>query len=204
VGFYSRIIFPRLCDFALDRPLVAELRQKLLASAQGRILEIGFGTGLNLPHYPPRVQRLMVIEPNDGMTRRAQRRIKATSIQLDRRKLSGERLPLADRTFDCIVCTFTLCSIDDVRQALGEIHRLLSTGGRFLFLEHGLAPEASVQKWQRRLNRLQMLAGDGCHLDRNITNLVAAQPFSSIESEQFYLAQTPKTHGFISLGTATK
>ena len=94
--------------------------------------------------------------------------------------------------FDCVVSTFTLCSIEDVGQALSEVYRVLKPGGRFLFLEHGLSPEPSVQKWQRRLNWLEMRLADGCHLDRNMKELVAAQPFSSVEVEEFYLEKTPE------------
>ena len=98
----------------------------------------------------------------------------------------------------------TLCSIGDVRQALAEAYRVLKPGGRFLFLEHGLSPEPGVQKWQRRLNWLEMRLADGCHLDRNMTELVAAQPFSSVEVEEFYLERTPKTHGYLYRGIAVK
>jgi ubiquinone/menaquinone biosynthesis C-methylase UbiE len=204
VGFYKQVIFPRLCDMLLDRPFVAKQRRELLAHAHGDVLEIGFGTGLNLPHYPGRVRKITTVDPNPGMHRLAQKRLKKTRIEVDRRVLSGERLPFEDGTFDCAVSTFTLCSIEDVRQAVSEMYRVLKPGGRFLFLEHGLSPEPSVQKWQRRLNWLEMLLADGCHLDRNIKALVAAQPFSSVEVEEFYLEKTPKTHGYLYRGIATK
>jgi ubiquinone/menaquinone biosynthesis C-methylase UbiE len=204
MGFYSQAIFPRLCDFLLNRPFVAEYRRELLAHAHGDVLEIGFGTGLNLPHYAQEVRKLTTVDPNLGMNRLAQSRVKETSIEVDQRVMSGENLPFEDGTFDCVVSTFTLCSIGNAGQALAEVHRVLNPSGRFLFLEHGLSPESKVQKWQRRLNWLEMRLADGCHLDRDIRALVTAQPFSSVEVEEFYLERTPKTHGYLYRGIATK
>jgi ubiquinone/menaquinone biosynthesis C-methylase UbiE len=204
MGFYARAIFPRLCDFLLNRPFMAKYRRELLSHAHGDVLEIGLGTGLNLPHYPPEVRKLTTVDPNLGMNRLAQIRIKETSIEIDQRLMSGENLPFEDNTFDCLVSTFTLCSIEDVRQAVAEVYRVLKPGGRFLFLEHGLSPEPRMQKWQRRLNWLQVRLANGCHLDRNIKELVAAQSFSSVEVEEFYLERMPKTHGYLYCGIATK
>ena len=204
MGFYSQIIFPRLCDLSLGRPFVAKHRRELLAKASGKVLEIGFGTGLNLPYYPEHVHKIMAVDPNLGMHRLAQKRIKQAGIEVEQKALSGERLPFEDRTFDCVVSTFTLCSIEDVRQALSEAYRVLKPGGHFLFLEHGLSPEPNVQKWQRRLNWLEMRLADGCRLDRNIRELIAAQPFSSVAIEEFDLEKTPKTHGHLYRGIAIK
>jgi ubiquinone/menaquinone biosynthesis C-methylase UbiE len=138
------------------------------------------------------------------MHRLAQKRIKQTGMEVDQRLLDSERLPFEDRTFDSVVSTFTLCSIEHVDRALSEVCRVLKPGGRFLFLEHGLSPEPGVQKWQRRLNWLQRRLGDGCRLDRNIKGLVTAQPFSLVEIEEFYLEKSPRTHGYIYRGTASK
>lgn len=202
--FYSRVIFPRLCDFLLSRPFVAKHRRELLAHAFGDVLEIGFGTGLNLPHYSARVRKITTVDPNVGMHRRAQKRVKQTGIEVDQRVLSGEQLPFEDNSFDCVVSTFTLCSIEDVKRALNEVYRVLKPGGRFLFLEHGLSPEPKVQKWQHRLNWLEMRLADGCHLDRDVEALIAGQLFLSVEIEKFYLEKTPKTHGYLYRGIATK
>jgi ubiquinone/menaquinone biosynthesis C-methylase UbiE len=204
VRFYSQVIVPLLCDFGLDRPSVAKYRCELLTHASGNILEIGFGTGLNLPHYPKQVQKLTAVDPNVGMYRRARRRIKKTRIEVDQQVLSGDRLPFEDNRFDCVVSTFTLCSIEGVAQALGEVYRVLKPDGKFLFLEHGLSPEPKIQEWQHRLNWLQMRFADGCHLDRNMKEIVAAQPFASVDVEEFYLEGMPKTHGFLYRGMAIK
>ncbi len=204
MGFYSRVIFPRLCDFLLGMPHVARLRRELLADVSGEVLEIGFGTGLNLPHYPPSVCKLTAIDPSPGMHRLARRRIRRSRIAMEHHAVRGESLPFGEATFDCAVSTFTLCSVDDVSRTLAEVYRVLRPGGRFLFLEHGLSPDPGVQRWQRRLNGLEMMLADGCRLDRDMEELVRSQPFCSIRVRQFYLERTPPTHGWLFQGTATK
>jgi ubiquinone/menaquinone biosynthesis C-methylase UbiE len=204
MSFFSRVVFPRLCDFLMNKSRLARHRRELLAGAYGDVLEIGFGTGLNLPYYPGGVHKLTAVDPNRGMYRLAQKRIRQSGIEVDQQVVSGERLPFADSRFDCAASTFTLCSIPDVAQALREVYRVLKSGGTFLFLEHGLSPEPRVQKWQRRLNWLQVRLANGCHLDRDMKALVAAQPFASVEIAEFYLERTPKTHGYLYRGVATK
>jgi len=204
VSFYSRVIFPRLCEFSLNNPYVTRRRRALLADAAGEVLEIGFGTGLNLACYPEHIRKLTIVDPNPGMHRRAQKRIRERGIEVDQRVLGSERLPFEENSFDCVVSTFTLCSIEQVSKALSEICRVLKPGGKFLFLEHGLSPDASVQRWQRRLNWLEMRLADGCRLDRNIKELVGSQAFSSVESEESYLEKAPKTHGYLYRGIAIK
>jgi ubiquinone/menaquinone biosynthesis C-methylase UbiE len=204
VGFYAQVVVPLLCDFGLDRPFVAKYRRELLTHAGGGVLEVGFGTGLNLPYYPPQVRKVTAVDPNAGMYRRARRRIKRAGVEVDRRLLGGEQLPFGDGAFDCVVSTFTLCSIEGVEQALWEVYRVLRPGGEFLFLEHGLSPEPKVQKWQRRLNWLQMRLAGGCHLDRDMRALVSAQPFASVQVDEFYIEKTPRTHGYLYRGIATK
>jgi ubiquinone/menaquinone biosynthesis C-methylase UbiE len=198
------LIFPRLCELFLNNPIVARHRRELLAHADGRVLEIGFGTGLNLACYPQTVRRISTVDPNAGMHRLAQKRVRQSGIEVDHRALGGEQLPFADDSFDCVVSTFTLCSIEQVREALGQVYRVLKPGGRFLLLEHGLSPEPKVQKWQHRLNWLQIHLADGCRLDRDIKGLVADQPFSSADIQEFYLENAPRTHGYLYRGIATK
>ena len=204
MSFYSRVVFPRLCDWALDWPWVTERRKNVLAAAQGEILEIGIGTGLNLANYPPHVRRVTAVEPNSAMSRRATARSVARGIEVNVHNLRGESLPFDDRTFDCVVSTFTLCSIDGVEQALREVYRVLKPGGNFLFLEHGLSPEPTVQRWQRRLNPLQQWMGDNCRLDRDIEGLVRSQPFASVDLQGSYLERGPRTHGYVTGGAARK
>lgn len=204
MGFYSRQIFPLVCDWALRSPAVAAHRQELLAGAKGDILEIGFGTGLNLPHYPAHVRRIGAIDPNPGMHRKAARRIEQTTIEVDKRLAASEQLPFDEATFDCVVSTFTLCSVGDAARSLAEVYRVLRPGGSFLLLEHGLCPDPKVQKWQRRLTWLERRVAGNCHLDRNIQAIVATQPFTNIDLTKFYLEQLPRTHGYAYQGAAIK
>ena len=204
MGLYSRVVFPRLCEFGLNRRFVAVHRKELLADATGEILEIGFGTGLNLAAYPAGVRRITAIDPNPGMHAWAESRIRQTGIEVDKKLIGGEQMPFDDAAFDCVVSTFTLCSIPQVERALSEIHRVLKPGGRFLLLEHGLSADPPVARWQRRLNGVQRLLADNCHLDRDVRRLVEQQPYESIQIEDFYLEKVPRTHGYISKGVAIK
>ena len=204
MGFYSRFIFPRLCDFALGKESVSKYRRELLSRVSGDVLEIGFGTGLNLAHYPAHVRKIVTVDPNPGMSKRAMKRIQKAGIEVDHRMMSGERLPFENGVFDCVVSTFTLCSINDVNQALKEVFRVLKPSGRFYFFEHGQSPEPKVRKWQKRLNRLNMWLGGGCRLDRNIRDLVGQEPFASIKIDEFYMEKSPKTGGYMYRGVATK
>jgi len=204
VGLYSQRIFPPLYDWIIDRPHWAKYRREQLADATGDILEIGVGTGLNLPHYPPHVRRITTVDPNPGMTKRLRRRIDQTNIEVDQRLAGCESLPFEEAVFDCVVSTLTLCSIAAVDEALREVVRVLKPGGRMLFLEHGLSPDAGVAKWQRRLNGMQRLCADGCTLTLDLRKLFARIPFHSVAVENFYMEKTPKTHGYIFRGTATK
>ena len=188
----------------MRQPFLAPYRRDLLATVAGDILEIGFGTGLNLPFYPPQVRKITTVDPNIGMHAKAKKRIAQSGIEVDRQTLACERLPFAEETFDCVVSTWTLCSINDVQQAMREVYRVLRPGGRFLFLEHGLSPEPEVQKWQHRLSPLSMRLAGGCRLDRDIKRIVAAEPFASVRVEEFYAGKFPKTHGYMFRGTGTK
>jgi len=204
VGLYSKYIFPRFYDRLIDKPFWAKHRKEQLASVDGEILEIGVGTGLNLPHYPPHVRKIVTADPNLGMNKRLQRRIDETGIEVDKKIISSESLPFDEASFDCVVSTLTLCSIPDVQQAMSELYRVLKPGGRIHFLEHGHSPDAKVAKWQRRLNWLQRIIGDGCTLTLDVPELLSTQPFDSVKIDNFYMEQTPRTHGYMFRGTATK
>lgn len=203
MGFYSRNIFPYLLDWAMSDANYAEYRRQVLANVTGDVLEIGFGTGLNLSYYPESVHKLVAIDANPGVHKLAQKRLQDTSITVDHRVLNGENLPMPDQSFDSVVSTWTLCSIAHVEQALKEIYRVLKPGGRFHFIEHGLSREPDVQTWQNRLNPIQKVIADGCHLNRNIRQLVEAQ-FDTVTIEEFYAEKEPKFIGYLYQGTATK
>jgi ubiquinone/menaquinone biosynthesis C-methylase UbiE len=204
MSLYSNYIFPLLCEFTLNNPIVDEQRRELLAQVEGAVLEIGFGTGLNLPHYPHTIRKITTVDPNAGMSRKAKCRIEQSPIAVEHHQLRSETLPFDEASFDCIVSTFTLCSITDVNRAVKELFRVLKPDGKFLFLEHGLSPDSGVQKWQHRLNRIQRWCGDGCNLNRNIREIVEKLPFSSLELVEMYLEKIPKTHGYVYRGVARK
>jgi ubiquinone/menaquinone biosynthesis C-methylase UbiE len=204
MGFYTRLIFPRLCDWAMSTPEFTQLRKSLLAETCGEILEIGFGTGLNLGHYPEQVCSLAAVDPGRAMSRIARARIDNSPIDVDLQSQSAESLPFDSERFDCVVCTWTLCSIPDVHSAVGEVRRVLKPDGRFVFIEHGLSDDPSVQRWQRRLNPIQRRIGAGCRLDLDVDAAVRSQPFREVIVERFLMQKAPRTHGTMYKGTAVK
>ena len=204
MNFYSQVIFPRLLDLGMSHPTLAQYRQGLLAEVQGDVLEIGFGTGLNLPYYPNHVQKITTVDVNPGVSALAQKRIQAGTIAVDHRLLNGENLPMANDTFDSVVSTWTLCSIAKVDQALQEIYRVLKPSGKFFFVEHGLSEEPQVQVWQNRLTPLQKVIGDGCHLNRQMQQLITANHFKILKLEKFYANGLPKVGGYMYKGVAAK
>jgi ubiquinone/menaquinone biosynthesis C-methylase UbiE len=179
-------------------------RKELLADVQGKILEIGFGTGLNLPAYPKEVKELHVVDPHPATEPRSQRRRAKSPITVHFHGQDAQYLPLDNKSFDAVVSTFTLCSIPNVKRALGEIHRVLRPRGRFYFLEHGLAPDLKVQKKQHRYTPIQKILGDGCHLDRDITALIDESDFKLMDLKKFYHPWYPKVAGFFYQGIAEK
>ncbi|MFE4106767.1 class I SAM-dependent methyltransferase [Almyronema epifaneia] len=203
MGFYSRVIFPRLLDWSMSGEAFAMHRQALLKEVTGNVLEIGFGTGLNLAYYPDAVQQLTIVDPNPGVNAIAQKRIQASSKQVQSYRVSGESLPMADETFDSVVSTWTLCSIPQVDQALAEVARVLKPGGRFFFVEHGLSPEGGVQAWQNRLTPVQKVIADGCHLNRPIQALVE-QHLKILKLDTFYEPGFPKVASYFYQGVAEK
>ena len=179
-------------------------RQDALQEINGEVLEIGFGTGLNLPHFPETVQKIDAVDVNPRMHRLARKRIDKSGIAVTHHVLSGEHLPMDDASYDYVVCTFTLCSIPDVSQALLEINRVLKPQGNFVFLEHGLSDVTKVQAWQHRLNPLQKKIGDGCHLNRKIDDLVLGASFDITSLKRFHLPYVPKFIGYCYQGIAAK
>ena len=203
MGFYSNFVIPYCIDLAMSDSTLSHYRQQLLKNVSGEILEIGFGTGLNLPHYPDWVEKITTVDPNPGMEKLARSRIAASQITVDYQVLNGENLPMADASFDSVVCTWTLCSIPLVDKAIAEIYRLLKPGGKFFFIEHGLSKDPQIQVWQNRLTPIQKIITDGCHLNRNLKCLVE-QKFLNVTIEQFYAPKLPKVIGYMYRGLAIK
>lgn len=204
MGFYSRIIFPWLCDRLIDTPCLNDRRRLQLAGVHGRVLEIGVGTGLNLAHYPAHVGRIATVDPNLGMSRRLRKRMATCGVEVDHHVAGGEQLPFADATFDCAVSTLTLCSVEDPERVMSELFRTLKPGGQLHFLEHGLCPDPRVRRRQRRWNWLQKRLGGGCRLDLNVAELLRSPPFATVRMENFFLERTLKTHGYMYGGVAIK
>lgn len=203
MGFYSNLVIPYCIDLSMSGSNLQQYRQELLKDVSGEILEIGFGTGLNLPHYPEQVTKITTVEPNLGMQKLARSRIKQSQITVDYKVLNSESLPMRDATFDSVVCTWTLCSIPLVEQAVAEVERVLKPGGKFLFIEHGLSQDPKVQVWQNRLTPIQKVIADGCHLNRRIKELVEQQ-FLTVTIKQFYAPKLPKVIGYMYQGVAVK
>ena len=203
MGFYSEKILPYLLDWSLSASYLAKYRQEILADVKGEVLEIGFGTGLNLSYYPEHLHKIVAVDANPGVHALAEKRIRSSSITVDHRVLNGENLPMIDGSFDCAIGTWTLCSIANVEQALKEIYRVLKPGGKFFFIEHGLSNELKVQVWQNRLTPLQKIIAGGCHLNRNMRQLVENQ-FDAVNLEEFYMEEEPKIIGYSYKGVATK
>jgi SAM-dependent methyltransferase len=203
MGWYGTWVFPRLLDWAMAGQPFADYRRALLASVSGEVLEIGFGTGLNLAYYPEAVTGLTVIDPNPGMAALARPRLENSPLPVRSRSLRGEHLDFADHSFDWVVSTWTLCSIPDGDRALGEIHRVLRPGGKFAFVEHGLSPDPAIATWQTRLNPLQKRIADGCHLDRPIAAMVSRH-FTLESLTANYAPSTPKVGGYFYWGVGVK
>jgi ubiquinone/menaquinone biosynthesis C-methylase UbiE len=204
MNLYSRLIFPRLIDRVMGGEDFARYRREVLAKARGEVLEIGFGSGLNLPYYPAeQIEKITTIDVNPGMNKLAKARIDQSSIAVDYRTLNGENLPFADNSFDTVVSTWTLCSIKLVDNAIGEIYRVLKPGGKFLFIEHGLSDDPQVQKWQHALTPMQRVLADGCHLDRDIKALLGKY-FDTLDIREFYDPDRIKIGGYFYQGIGIK
>ena len=201
MGFYSTHIVPRFIDKALGTPAMQEGRDAVAAGLSGTVLEIGFGSGLNVASYPPEIELVYAVEPALTARKIAVPRIAASPIPIQYAGLHGETVALGDNSCDGALCTFTLCTIPGVEQALAELRRVLKPGGRFHFLEHGLAPDAKTQAWQRRLDPLEKRLADGCHLTRDPVELVKAAGFE-LEFVHSEYTKGPKPWVFMTFAQA--
>lgn len=184
-------ILPHLVERSLSTGDVMKQRQRVCGWLNGRILEIGFGSGLNIVKYPDAVTSVAAVEPSDVAWQMSSERREESRVPITRSGLDGQSIDEPDAFFDAVLSTFTLCTIPDVEQALREVRRVLRPGGTFVFLEHGLAPDPGVVRWQRRLEPLQKLAAGGCHLTRDIPALVDAAGLRILDVESRYLPGPP-------------
>jgi ubiquinone/menaquinone biosynthesis C-methylase UbiE len=203
VGFYRQQVVPRLVEWMLGAGGFDKWRARTAEGLSGRVVEIGFGSGLNLPHYPPGVETVLAVEPAPVARHLAERRIREASMPVEHVGLDGQALPLDDASCDAALCTFTLCTVPDPVQALAELKRVLKPGGTVHFLEHGLSPDPGVAKWQHRFEPIQRRVADGCHLTRDPSALVARAGFVTQRNEQSYV-QGPKPWCWLTLGVAAK
>jgi ubiquinone/menaquinone biosynthesis C-methylase UbiE len=201
MGFYDRWILPRLVDTAMRHKEAMRYRAQVVPEARGAVLEIGVGSGLNLPFYGNEVQRLYALDPSEELLAMARRKAASTAFPVDFLAHSGEDIPLDDASIDTVVMTWTLCSIPDPARALLEMKRVLKPGGSLLFAEHGLAPEPGVQHWQRRLNPLWRRITSGCNLDRKMDWLIRNAGLCITHLDEAY-AKGPRPMSYVYAGCA--
>ena len=202
MGFYADHVFPHLMDWTLGTRRFQELREQALASAQGNVLEIGFGTGLNLPHYSQAVTSLTALDPATLLPRKVARRISRGSLPVELVRVSAETLPFEDGRFDCAVSTWTLCTIPNPVAALREVRRVLKPGGTYVFLEHGRSDDAWVAKWQDFFNPIERVIACGCNLNRPIDALISQGGLKIDRLDRFLLPGVPRIVGEMYRGVA--
>jgi ubiquinone/menaquinone biosynthesis C-methylase UbiE len=205
MGFYDRHVLPRLLDAAMSTKPITYQRRKVVPRAQGRVLEIGFGAGHNLPFYDAgKVERIWALEPSAEMRVRAGERAAASLIPMEFLGLPSEKIPLDDEAADTILVTYTLCTIPDVMTALGEMRRVMKPTGHMIFCEHGEAPDDNVKRWQRLVTPAWKVIGGGCHVGRPIPKLIVNAGFKVDDMATMYLPGTPRFAGFNYWGSASK
>jgi ubiquinone/menaquinone biosynthesis C-methylase UbiE len=202
---YNKYIMPRLINLACGTKPIHQQRQKIVPHAKGRVLEVGMGSGLNIPFYDSKkVDLVWGLEPSLDIRKLAAERVKQAGFDIEFIDLPGEKIPLEDNSVDTIVLTFTLCTIPDADAALQQMRRVLKPDGKMLFCEHGAAPDPKVRRWQERVNPLWKCLCGGCNLNRAIPELIENNGFNIRNLQQRYLPGTPKFAGYNYWGEATK
>ena len=203
-SFYDRFILPRLLKCACSSPPMMKQRAKVVPNAAGRVLELGIGMGLNLAFYDPdKVESVTGVDPAAELRAVAQAAPRDRRLSVTVEDGTAEALPFENASFDCVVCTFTLCSVQTPAKALSEARRVLKPGGRFLFCEHGLAPDADVARWQRRIEPVWKRIAGGCHLTRPVAAAIKASGFKVVHQDSMYVPKTPRFAGWNEWGEAT-
>jgi len=204
MGLYAKYVFPAILDLVMRQEPIQRQREKVVPRARGRVLEIGVGSGLNLPFYDrANIDKLSALDPSLDLQRLARQRAEAAGIEVEFIPVSGEEIPLEDASIDTVVITYTMCSIPDVGKALGEMYRVLKPEGTLLFSEHGRAPDAGIVRWQDRLNPLWRWCSGGCNINRAIPDLLGAAGFRLPDLESLYLPG-PRVLTFTYWGTAVR
>jgi len=202
MGMYTDRVVPHIVDKACGMKSNNVLRERVCEGLHGQVVEIGFGSGHNVPHYPAAVTGVAAIEPADIGWKLAGKRVASATVPVERKGLDGQSLPLPDDSCDTALSTWTLCTIPDVAAALREVRRVLKPGGTLHFVEHGLAPDESVRRWQRRLEPVQKRVFGGCHLTRDISQHLTDAGFTLVEVDRFYDDGPLKALGADTLGIA--
>jgi ubiquinone/menaquinone biosynthesis C-methylase UbiE len=203
VGLYGEQVLPRIINVVLANRELAKIRERVASGLSGEVLEVGFGSGLNVPYYPSQVRRVWAVDPATVGRKLAGKRVAASRVPIEYLDLDGEVLPLAAESVDHVLVTWTLCTIPDVAGALGEMHRVLRPSGQLHFVDHGRSPDPGVARWQDRLNPVQRRWAGGCNLNRPIDRLVASAGFEMATLARFY-AEGPRAMSYLYEGVATK
>lgn len=201
MGFYSGWLFPRLLDLVMQQQQMIPFRRRIGNAATGRVLDVGIGSGLNLPFYGGQIESVLGVDPSSELLHFAEERAHNVSTPVELLRASGEALPIEDRSIDTAVVTFTLCTVDNATTTLAEIRRVLKPGGRLLFAEHGRAPERGVARWQDRLTPIWRRIAGGCHLNRKPDDLIRSAGFRIEALDAGYL-KAPRPMGFVYAGSA--
>jgi len=202
MGIYGDHVLPRLINVGCNTKASREQRARVCEDLSGEVVEIGFGSGLNVPYYPGEVRRVAAVEPADIGWKLARKRVAETTTPIERSGLDGQSLPFADDSFDMALSTWTMCTIPDIDAALRELRRVLRPGGRLHFVEHGLAPDENVRHWQHRLEPIQKRLFGGCHLTRPTVELLQGAGFEIEQVDSYYDKGAPKVFGANALGVA--
>jgi ubiquinone/menaquinone biosynthesis C-methylase UbiE len=200
MAFYRDVILPRICDFAMRNKQLRPYRERVIGAAEGRVIEIGVGSGLNLPFYRSSAKQVLALEPSAKLIAMA-RRARDTAMPVNFIEGSAEAIPLDDHSVDTVVTTWTLCSIPDAALALTEMRRVLRPNGKLLFVEHGMAPDSNVRRWQDWLTPAWKRISGGCHLNRPISTMIEAAGFRIDRVETGYMPG-PKAMTFMYEGSA--